>query len=121
MTMEACYQKLGGDYADVCTRLPSLRLVEKFAGKFLEDKTFVKLCDAVEAGNWEEAFRAAHTLKGVCANLSFSQLMRSASQLTEMLRPGTVSSRQEVDALLEEVWRDYLLTVDTIREYMAEK
>ena len=28
MTMEECYQKLGGNYAEVSERLPSLRLVE---------------------------------------------------------------------------------------------
>ena len=40
MTISECYEKLGGDYADVCTRLPSDRLVAKFIGRFLEDDSF---------------------------------------------------------------------------------
>ena len=44
MTIEECYQELGGSYAEVCTRLPSPRLVEKFAAKFLEDQSFETLC-----------------------------------------------------------------------------
>ena len=36
MTIEECYQEMGGSYAEVCTRLPSISLVEKFMFKFLE-------------------------------------------------------------------------------------
>ena len=31
MTIEQCYQEMGGNYAEVCGRLPSQKLVEKFA------------------------------------------------------------------------------------------
>ena len=118
MTMEECYQKLGGNYAEVSERLPSLRLVEKFVGRFPEDKSFETLCAAVEAGDREGAFRAAHTLKGVCANLSFTRLLHSASRLTEALRPEADAVSPAALPLLEEVRRDYHLTVRTIRAYM---
>ena len=32
MTIQECYAQLGGSYEDVITRLPSLRLIEKFVG-----------------------------------------------------------------------------------------
>ena len=119
MTIEECYQALGGNYAEVCTRLPSARLVEKFVGKFLEDKSYETLCRQIAAGDRAEAFRAAHTLKGVCANLSFTRLFASASALTEALRPqGEVIPAQALP-LLEEVRRDYRITVDAIRRYLA--
>lgn len=121
MTMEECYQKLEGNYGEVCSRLPSPRLVEKFVGKFREDKSFEMLCAAMEAGNREDAFGAAHTLKGVCANLSFTRLMGSASRLTEMLRSGTDASVAAAASLMEEVRRDYQLTVDAIASYMERK
>ena len=117
MTMEECYQQLGGNYAEVCTRLPSPKLVERFVGKFLEDKSFALLCEAMEAGSREDAFRTAHMLKGVCANLSFTRLMRSASRLTELLRSGTDASVAQAAPLLEEVRRDYQLTVAAIASY----
>ena len=120
MTIEECYQALGGNYAEVRTRLPSARLVEKFVGKFLEDKSYETLCRQIAAGDRAEAFRAAHTLKGVCANLSFTRLFTSAAALTEALRPEGEGIPAETRPLLEDVHRDYRITVDAIRRYLAE-
>ena len=118
MTMEECYQKLDGNYREVTARIPSPGLVEKFVGKFLEDKSFETLCTAIKAGDREGAFRAAHTLKGVCANLSFTRLMGSASRLTETLRLQTDAALAEASPLMTEVRQDYQLTVRSIQEYM---
>ena len=71
MTIEQCYEQLHGDYAQVIQRLPSPALVERFIGKFLDDGSFSELTSAMAAGQTEAAFRAAHTLKGVSANLGF--------------------------------------------------
>ena len=86
MTIEECYQALGGNYAEVCTRLPSARLVEKFVGKFLEDKSYETLCRQIAAGDRAEAFRAAHTLKGVAGTLSMSALNRDLQLMVDDLR-----------------------------------
>ena len=121
MTIEECYQELGGSYAEVCTRLPSPRLVEKFAAKFLEDQSFETLCKEMEAGCRQEAFRSAHTLKGVCANLSFTRLLEAVSRLTEVLRPEADTIPDAAVALLENVRQEYQHTVDTIRKYQGER
>ena len=118
MTIQECYQELGGDYLEVSARLPSPRLIEKFIGKFLEDGSFNELCSAMENGNREVAFRAAHTLKGVCANMSFKRLLDFASRLTEVLRPEADAIPAGADALLENVRRDYCSTVASIRNYL---
>lgn len=120
MDMEECYEKLGGNYADVSARLPSLRSVEKFIAAFLEDKSFETLCQQIECGNREEAFRAAHTLKGICANLSFTKLFTSASRLTEELRPKTSTISDACIELLGEVQCDYALTTEAIRGYFNQ-
>lgn len=120
MTIEECYQELGGNYAEVCTRLPSPKLVQRFVGKFLEDPSCVTLCGQMDANNRAEAFRAAHTLKGVCANLSFTRLFSSSAALTEALRPEGEDIPAEAFSLLEDVRRDYQTTVDAIRRYLAE-
>ena len=120
MTIEQCYQTLGGNYAEVSNRLPSPRLVSKFLGKFLEDPSFEILCAQLETGNRPEAFRAAHTLKGVCANLSFSRLLASATVLTEALRQETDTIPETAAALLENVRRDYQQTIDAIRAYLED-
>ena len=118
MTIQECYQTLGGDITQVEQRLPSISLVKRFITKFLSDDSFPHLCRAMQDGQREEAFRAAHTLKGVSANLSFGRLFSSTSQLTELLRPETETISQEAVLLLEEVKRDYELTVSAIHAYL---
>ena len=118
MNIEECYEELDGNYADVSKRLPGLRLIEKFIEKFLEDKSFDTLRMQIECGNREEAFRAAHTLKGVCANLSFTRLLNSASRLTEDLRSQTSNVSDNTIELLKDVEHDYEITVNAIRKYL---
>lgn len=116
MTLEECYRQLGGDYADACTRLPTPALVARFIAKFPADPSFAALCDAVAGGDAAAAFAAAHTLKGVCANLSFRRLFGSASALTETLR-GQTSLPEQTASLLDEVRTDYEVTVEAIRQF----
>ena len=121
MTIQECYQKLGGEFAQGEKRLSSVGLVRKFIVKFLDDDSYSKLCLAMQNGQREEAFRAAHTLKGVSANLGFSRLLASAGELTELLRAETESIPGRAAALLEEVKQDYELTVSVIRAYLESE
>ena len=121
MTIQECYQSLGGDFVSVQQRLPSVNLIRRFITKFLDDGSFAELCHHVDAGDRQEAFRAAHTLKGVCANLGFNRLMSSASSLTELLRSEGTGIPQEAFALLEQVKADYAVTADAIRAYLASE
>ena len=115
MTIQECYNAMGGDYAQIESRLPSAGLIKKFITKFLDDSSFSELCKAMKEGQREQAFRACHTLKGVSANLGFSRLLSSVTELTELLRPETDTIPEEAVLLLEEVRKDYELTVSSIR------
>ena len=42
----------------------------------------------MDAGDVETAFRAAHTLMGICANLGFKALFELSYDITEALRAG---------------------------------
>ena len=88
MTLQECYAALEGDYQGVLGRLTSERMVQKFVLKFLNDGSYDLLLRSMAEENWQEAFRAAHTIKGVCQNLDFTRLYRSSSQLSEALRNG---------------------------------
>ena len=121
MTMEECYQELGGNYAEVCKLLPNPGLIARFTARFLDDPSFHDLCREIENGNRAGAFRAAHTLKGVCANLSFTRLLEAVSRLTEVLRPEADTIPDAAVALLEKVRQEYQHTVDTIRKYQGER
>lgn len=117
MSLEACYDALGGNYKSVLGRLSSERIVKKFVLKFLNDQSYGLLEQSMRDKNYEEAFRAAHTIKGVCQNLSFDRLGGSSSRLAEALRSGWTP---EADVLVEEVKRDYQETADAIRAFQAE-
>lgn len=112
MTLDEMYKKLGGDYNEVRLRIPSEALIRRFAVKFLTDTTFQDLTSAVEAKDWEKAFRAAHTMKGVALNLGFGALCRTSSELTEALR-----SREPLAdmALLAAVKTSYDEAVEAIK------
>lgn len=118
MTIQECYQKLGGDYAQVEKRLPGIHLIRRFIAKFLDDGSYPELCRAMEQGQTEEVFRAAHTLKGVSANLGFDRLTASSGELTELLRGRTDGIPTEAVPLLDMVRQDYELTADAIRAYL---
>ena len=118
MTIQECYQQLGGDFAQAEKRLSSEKLVERFITKFLDDGSFSELCVAMDLRDHSKAFRAAHTLKGVCASLSLSRLLSSASMLTDLLRTGTETIPAGADLVFEEVMQDYALTVNAIRAYL---
>lgn len=117
MTLQECYAAMGGDYEGVMGRLRSERMVQKFALKFLADGSYDLLRQSMDQKNYEEAFRAAHTIKGVCQNLSFSRLYESSSQLSEALRSGWTP---EADVLLPQVEQDYLLTTGALKELSKE-
>ena len=114
MPLTDCYAAMGGNYEDAIGRLRSERLVQKFVLKFLDDGSYDLLCRSLEEKNYEEAFRAAHTIKGVCQNLSIDKLQASSSRLCEALRNGYTP---EADALAEETAEDYRQTVAAIRAF----
>ncbi|HIQ83105.1 MAG TPA: Hpt domain-containing protein [Candidatus Pullichristensenella stercorigallinarum] len=61
-----------------------LRLLQKF----LADKNYAKLVNALETGDAEAALAASHTLKGVCGNLSMTALFDLLTRQVAALRAG---------------------------------
>ena len=86
MTLQEFYTRIGGNYEDTMRRLPSEAMIRKFVGKYPADPSYAQLEAAIEVKDWESAFRAAHTLKGVAQNLGFDSLYRVSAELTEALR-----------------------------------
>ncbi len=118
MTLKEVYAAFGGDYEDVLGRMMTERLVTKFVLKFPNDKSYELLCSSLEGEDYETAFRAAHTLKGVCQNLSITRLFESSNNLTESLREHHVPSKTELNEMLEKVKQDYDLTVSAINVFL---
>ena len=114
MTIQESYARMGGNYDDVVSRLRTDDRIKRFLLKVAEDQSFANLCAMLAERNMEEAFRAAHTLKGVSSNLSLTRLYDSACAITEALR-GKTEYDPAVEPLLEQVRADYELTIECIK------
>ena len=115
MTMRECYEAIGGNYEDVLGRLRSEALIRKFTLKFLEDQSYPQLKQALNDKNYEDAFRSAHTLKGVCQNLSFDRLCEVSHELTELLR-GRTGEQPGIPEAMEKVTEVYEMTMEEIKK-----
>lgn len=116
MNINECYQAMGADYEEVFGRLRSERLITKFVLKFPGDPSFSQLQSTLEEKNVEEAFRAAHTLKGVAQNLGFTPLYEATATLPEVLRAGNLP---EDDNMMNAVAKEYERTVAAIEQLNA--
>ena len=86
MTIEECYEAIESDYKSVFKRFGNGAMVKRFAIKFLNDPSFNELKDGIENNDVEKAFRAAHTLKGICLRISaLTSFSRSARHLQRSL------------------------------------
>ena len=93
MTVQEFYLEIKGNYEEIIGRMRDDARVKKFVFMFLRDETDNRLWETMDAGNYEEAFRHAHTLQGLCQNLAFSDLSEPVHELTECLRGGTCDDR----------------------------
>ena len=113
LSVRECYEKMGGNYDGVLSRLGNEMLIRKFVIKFLKDPSFQDPPAAIEKSDAESAFRAAHTLKGICLNLGFDNLYKPSEALTEKLRGGELNG---YETLYDEVKEQYDKTVEAINE-----
>lgn len=61
-------------------------LYVRFLRKLLTSDDFAALQECAAAGDWQEALRRAHNLKGVCANLGLTDLSAAFAGLVQLLR-----------------------------------
>ena len=104
-------------------RLGGEPMASRFIRRFASDGSYDALTAALRAGQGQEAFRAAHTLKGVAANLGLERLccntsgwMPGAGALpgTEALRSGAITP--ETAGLAETVAAQYAQVMADIAE-----
>ena len=112
MTVKECYEQMGSDYESVLGRMCSEAMIKRFALKFLQDPSFNNLKENLEKNDDEEAFRAAHTLKGVCLNLGFDELYEVSAEITEKLRVKETAGSED---MVQKVEEKYQKTVNAIK------
>ena len=114
MTIEECYAHLGSNYDEVLRRFGTADLVAKFLLLLPKDESYAKLCAALREKNGEEAFRSAHSLKGICMNLGLESLYHPTYALTEELRGRKVTEKAEL--LFCDLKKEYGRTLEYIKE-----
>lgn len=115
MSLETFYASIDGDLDGVRSRLITDERIAKFVGIFYDDPTYGNLVSAFDSDNMQEAFRAAHTLKGVSRDLGLSNIAGPATELADALRPddaGNPANLQIVPDLYEQVKAAYDQVLD---------
>ena len=78
----------------------------KFLKKFKADSSYEKLVKSIEEKEWNKAFEAAHTLKGITGNLALSKLHDLVSRQTDYLR-GEDNDFEAAVAMMPEITEVY--------------
>lgn len=108
----------GIDVASALERMMgSEALLERLLGKFLDDPQSPALRAALEAGDAERAVSAAHTLKGVCGNLSMTDLYGLFTRQVDALRAGDLPLAR---SMMEEIAPAYERVTAAIRRRTDE-
>ena len=118
MDLREFYDRTDGDFEGAMQRFSKEERVAKFVRMFPNDPCCVELESCLAKNDVKGAFRAVHTLKGVCLNLSFSGLYKSVYEVTEALRhadPENVEDMERVHTGMESLRRDYDAVIQAVR------
>ena len=85
--LEDFFFEYGGDYETTMQRfMGNEALYFRILPKLFQDDNLHKLGQTLASGNLDSAFEAAHTLKGVSANLGLTPLYDAVCAIVEPLR-----------------------------------
>lgn len=112
MTVKEFYENIHGDYQDIFSRISADELILFFVKQFPSDSSYQELMEAVKRNDIKASFEAAHKLKGLAANLSFSELFAALHDLSEQLRP---QAEPADAALVQRVRENYQIILCEIK------
>lgn len=96
MNMTETLEALGVDVAATLNRFSNnAPLLEKFVRKYPQDGTFQQIIAAMNERDHRGLENAAHTLKGLAANMGFAKLSKECDVIVKALRGG----EQDLDIL----------------------
>lgn len=105
-------KEAGMDVEDVMERLmQNEALLARCLGHFVKDENFAKLQKAVAEEDKETAFHAAHTLKGVCGNLSLTRLFALLDRQVQLMRS---RDWDQATGMMPQIEQQYEMVIDGI-------
>ena len=102
MNLNEFYEAVGGKYDEVLGRLAKEERILKYLNKYVDNPDYEDLVSALNAEDYEAAFRHSHNLKGVAANLGLGNLFEASHAICEELRP-CVKPDKDISGMLEAV------------------
>ncbi len=92
-------------------------LITRFMNRFVENESYRALKTAIKASDWKAACEASHMLKGMCGNLSITELFRLFSQQVVHFRSG---ENEMACLLMTEIEAKYENTINHIHNWLSE-
>ncbi len=112
LTLEAL-KEFGADTETGLSRcLNKEELYLKLVKKLSQTDDLDKLDKAIAENNLEAAFNAAHTFKGVAANLSLDPLFEPVAEITELLRKKTETDYSGYLEKIDAQWEKFKAICD---------
>ena len=104
------------DFADGIKRvMNNAKLYVKLLTKFRDGTNLDKLEGAFTAEDMEKALSEAHTIKGVAANLSLSELFKQTLEMENQLKAGSMDT-----TMMETVKAVFAATLQEVNKVIAE-
>jgi len=88
------------------------KLYAKLLGKFKDDPNLKELEAAMGVGDMEKAKTSVHTLKGLAANLSLTELYKQSLEMEAQIKADSVNPNQL--EILKNVFSQTLVEVDKV-------
>jgi len=90
----------------------NIKLYVKLLGKFKEDKSLENIENALGSGDTAGAQSAAHTFKGLTANLSLTELYKQSMELESQIKSGSVKNEQLL--LVKDIYSQTITEIDKV-------
>ena len=118
MELNNFFEEVGGSYNEVISRLGKDERIVKYLIRFVESDPMSDFDRALGENNIEDAFRALHSIKGMCLNLGLGALGKSSSELCEEYRHGAPEG--DVSELTARTRADYATAIAAIKKLTGE-
>lgn len=110
MTLSELYEAIGGDLGNVLERLGDMETAEHFLLIFPDDLSYSQLMHSLQENDLQQAFRAAHNLKGVSLSLGLKRLGECSGVVCQKLREGIAPT----ETLLQQLKTEYRCVITAI-------
>jgi len=88
------------------------KIFAKLLSKFKNDTSFNELDTAMENGDIENAKINVHTLKGLAANLSLTELFKQSVEMETQLKMNSVNPQQII--IIKDVYKNTIIEMDKV-------